>query len=75
MVSLVDCTVYITGTGDRKRRRKMKKWFTSKTFWANFIALVVQVAGINPLSPELTLQIMAGVNIVLRWITKEQITW
>lgn len=53
----------------------MKKWYASKTLWVNAIAFVgvaIQVITGNAiLDPELQASILAGVNIVLRFITKE----
>ena len=51
----------------------MKKWYLSKTLWANLIALV-SVFGLE-VTPEETTAILAVVNIILRIITKEELTW
>ena len=55
----------------------MKKWYLSKTLWVNAIAFVgvaVQVVtGDAVLDPELQASILAGVNIILRFITKESL--
>ncbi len=58
-----------------------KPWYASKTVWANivaFAATVAVIAGIDVgLTPEVQAEIvaavLAGVNIVLRLITREAI--
>ena len=56
-----------------------KSIFKSKTFWANFFAVVLilaqQVFGIAPadLPPETQAIIVAIVNIILRLITKKPV--
>lgn len=56
----------------------MKPWYTSKTLWVNAIATVGMIAqgqfG-HPLSPEVQLEILGGVNIILRLITKTAVVW
>lgn len=57
-----------------------KKWYKSKTVWINVIALagVIYEASTGnalPLTPELQGSILAGLNLILRLITKEQIIW
>ena len=57
----------------------MKKWYESKTVWANIIAGVATVAGVFGLdlgiTPEVQAQIVAGimtvVNIGLRFVTDQ----
>jgi len=59
----------------------MKKWFSSKTIWANLIALVATVSTAFGLDLGLTAEaqatlvagVMAIVNIVLRLVTEEAI--
>ena len=59
----------------------MKKWYASKTLWANLIAGGVTIAGVFGvdvgLDPEAQAQLVAGVmvvvNIVLRLVTDEPI--
>ena len=59
----------------------MKKWYKSKTMWANIVAGAATIAGVFGidigLTPEAQAQLVAGimavVNIVLRIITKEGI--
>ena len=50
-----------------------KKWYLSKTLWANLLALVT-VFGLE-ITAEETTTILAVVNILLRLITKEELTW
>lgn len=55
-----------------------KKWFTSKTLWVNTIALgytIYQlVTGTQAaLDPQVQMAILAGINWVLRLITKQGI--
>jgi hypothetical protein len=56
---------------------KKKKWYTSKTVWVNFIALIavsVQVAtGKEVLDTATQGVILTVVNLVLRGITKEEL--
>jgi hypothetical protein len=57
-----------------------KAFYKSRTFWVNLIAAAVLVyQGVTghefPLSPETQAVILAGINVVLRAITKEPITW
>lgn len=55
----------------------MKKWYTSKTIWVNIIAavslFVTNQFGYS-ISTETQAGIIAGLNIVLRIITKESLT-
>lgn len=57
----------------------MKKWYTSKTVWSNFIMLigviVLNTTVKNILTPEVQAAIITVVNLLLRIITKEEITW
>ena len=56
-----------------------KKWYLSKTVWINVIA----TAGITAqaitnkeiLSPELQLMFLSVINLILRSVTKDNITW
>jgi hypothetical protein len=50
----------------------MKRWWKSKTFWLNIATLGVASALEQP-NPEVTAQILAVANIVLRFFTKEAI--
>ena len=51
----------------------MKKWYKSKTLWANLLAIAA-VFGLDITTDETT-AILAVVNIVLRLVTKEELTW
>lgn len=57
----------------------MKKWYQSKTIWANIIMAALAVAGelsnVSPISqnPKIWVSVTAVLNIVLRLITTQQI--
>jgi len=55
-----------------------KKWYLSKTFWLNIIAIIVMIVqhffGFA-ISPEWQIMILGAINTVLRAITKEPIAW
>jgi len=57
----------------------MKSVFTSKTFWTNLIALAAMIiqglTGKELVSLEVQGTLLAIVNIVLRTITKQPVTW
>lgn len=57
----------------------MVKWFLkSKTLWVNLIALLstwMLDTFSFPITPEQQIQILAVVNIFLRFITKSEISW
>ena len=57
-----------------------KKWYASKTFWFNLVALVVMVLGAFGYTGEVPDEwgvyvpaIIAFVNLILRYFTKEPI--
>ena len=55
-----------------------KKWYFSKTFWANVIAGLTVTAQIKYgfiIDPSYQMLGMTFVNIVLRKITKEEVVW
>jgi len=56
----------------------MKKWYLSKTLWANVIMGAVAFIDINkdilPLSIEQQVLIVSGLNIILRFITTKSLT-
>lgn len=52
-----------------------KKWFASKTLWLNIIGIVQVVFGPDVISPDLQIGILAGLNFILRLITKEAVEW
>ena len=58
--------------------RMTKKWYVSKTVWLNTLATIALVAQSQwgfVLAPELQGYILTGVNVLLRFITKEKIEW
>lgn len=55
-----------------------KKFWTSKTFWANLLAIGGLIAQDHfgfALSAETQVSILAAVNMALRLITKDEIVW
>ena len=58
----------------------MKSIFTSKTFWVNIVALGAMIfQGVTgneaPVATEVQATILAFVNVLLRSITKDPVTW
>ena len=51
----------------------MKKWHRSRMLWTNLIALPT-VFGLE-ITVEEGVALLAAVNIILRLITKEELTW
>lgn len=54
------------------------KFYKSKTFWANVIALgalIYQLETGYIIKPEIQLAILGFINLLLRAITKEPIEW
>lgn len=56
-----------------------KSIFTSKTFWTNAIALIAMVAqgvsGKEVVSLEMQAVALSVINIILRTVTKDAVTW
>lgn len=55
-----------------------KKWYASKTFWINVIAmgfLIYQNVTGNAIEPQYQAMALAFVNIILRAITQEKLEW
>jgi hypothetical protein len=55
-----------------------KKWYTSKTIWVNTLALLALVAQTQTgfiFSLEMQASVLSLINLGLRVITKEEITW
>lgn len=55
-----------------------KKWYVSKTFWANVVmaaALTVQSKYGFVVGPEIQGFLIAGINVLLRKLTKQPIVW
>ena len=56
----------------------MKKWYTSKTIWVNGVAVITSVVAARfgyALPVEAQAGILAGINILLRKLTKTEIVW
>ena len=57
----------------------MKSIFTSKTFWVNVVALAAMIVqgftGKELLNLEIQGTILAVLNIIIRTITKDSVTW
>jgi len=55
-----------------------KKWYLSKTLWANVLAIVGMIAEYclshQIYSPETHAVALAVINLVLRWVTNQGIT-
>jgi len=61
-----------------KMTQKVKKWWASKTLWANALAIIAIIAQGQfgyVLTPEAQVAILGLINFVLRIITKEPIKW
>lgn len=55
-----------------------KKWYVSKTFWANILAGLTVTAQMKygfVIDPSYQMLGMTLVNIILRKITKEEVVW
>jgi hypothetical protein len=52
----------------------MKPFWQSKTFWVNLIGVGAAVSGVVP-EPETVIAALGLVNLVLRAVTKQPITW
>jgi len=52
-----------------------KKFYLSKTFWVNILALVGTVVFGKELDPQIVAAILIVVNLLLRAITKTNLTW
>ena len=52
-----------------------KKFYLSKTLWVNLIAIVGLIFFGGEISAEVVTMILAGINMVLRMITKEPLEW
>ena len=51
----------------------MKKWYKSKTVWTNVIAIVIAL-GVD-LREQEVIAVLALINLVLRIVTKDELTW
>jgi len=52
-----------------------KKWYTSKTLWANGIAIAASFFAPDTITPDLQVKILAVINLILRLVTKSEIKW
>lgn len=52
-----------------------KKWYWSKVLWVNAIAIVAIILGKDVIDPNLQVGVLAGINFILRLITKESVEW
>jgi len=56
-----------------------KKWYASKTLWSNAVMLggsiALNVTGVDLITPEVQASIIVVINLILRVVTKEEITW
>lgn len=63
----------------KEKNMEQKKWYTSKTLWANAIAvvsIVVQgVTGRELLPVEFQGVLLGVVNVALRLVTKSEVVW
>ena len=56
----------------------MKKWIKSKTLWVNIISIISIIIRAEygyVLTPEAEIALLGAINLILRIITKEEITW
>ena len=52
---------------------RTKRWFHSRMLWTNLIALLA-VFGLE-ITTEEGVAVLAVINIILRLVTKEELTW
>lgn len=55
-----------------------KKWYWSKTLWINLISLAafgLQSKTGYVMAPEIQLELLGIINVLLRFITKDKIEW
>ena len=56
-----------------------KKWYASKTLWVNGLlfvgAFVYNTSGVDYISSEVQTAVLVVINVILRVVTKEEITW
>ncbi len=61
-----------------RSRNDGKKWYTSKTLWANvvlIISILLQMKLGFLIEPEIQALVVTLINIVLRKITKQPLSW
>lgn len=58
---------------------KQKVWYDSKTIWVNILllgaAITQQSTGHNILTPDIQVSIITVINLLLRIVTKDKISW
>ncbi len=52
-----------------------KKFWQSKTLYVNVLGIIAVFFGQEFLSTDMQVKILAGINIVLRFVTKDKIEW
>jgi hypothetical protein len=70
--------LFLLNTIYKEFNMEAKKWYTSKTVWVNALALVGMIAQTQTgfiFSEEMQIMLLSLINLGLRVITKEQITW
>lgn len=70
--------LFLLNTIYKEYNMEAKKWYTSKTVWVNALALVGMIAQTQTgfiFSEEMQIMLLSLINLGLRVITKEQITW
>ena len=56
----------------------MKEWYKSKTLWVNVVAIaVIVVQGTTGfvIDASLQLELLAAINLILRFVTGEPLAW
>jgi len=56
-------------------RKVNKKFWKSKTFWVNVLALIGCILFGRELDPQVVAAVLIVINIILRAITKEPLSW
>lgn len=56
-----------------KEQSKKKKWYLSKTVWVNVLAIIIAL-GVELREHDVA-AILGVINILLRIITKEELSW
>ena len=59
-------------------KQSQKKWYTSRMLWFNVLTVAIQTYGLFdatfPIDPTITVLVMGMGNILLRSITKDELT-
>jgi hypothetical protein len=53
----------------------MKSIFKSKTFWFNILTIVAASTGVLPITPEVATIVNAAVNVGLRTVTTQSVSF